>query len=231
MYLLGYDIGSSSVKAALLDADTGVCVASASSPDDEMAIEALHRGYAEQHPELWWRHLVRATAAVIEAGSVSPEVLRPAIIWCDSRAVSHGQEALESLGRDYCQRHLLNSPGNFTASKLAWVRAQEPDTFARAHKMLLPGDWVAMRMTGAMTTTVPGLSEGILWDFLDNEVSAPLLRHFELDSELIPDVVPTFGRQGELTAAAAAELGLEAGLPVSYRAGDQPNNALQQVCR
>ncbi len=248
MYLLGYDIGSSSVKAALLEADSGACVASASSPADEMAIDAPCPGYAEQHPELWWRHLVRATAAVLEAAAVRPdrvgavgiayqmhglvlvdehtEVLRPAIIWCDSRAVSLGDDALDSIGPDYCQRHLLNSPGNFTASKLAWVKAHEPDTFARAHKMLFPGDWVAMRMTGTIATTVPGLSEGILWDFVDHQVSMPLLRHFELDASLLPEVVPTFGVQGRVTAAAASELGLQAGTPVSYRGGDQPNNAL-----
>jgi xylulokinase len=248
MYLLGYDVGSSSVKAALLEADTGTCVGSASSPADEMAIEAPCPGYAEQHPELWWRHLVRATAAVLKATSVRAdhvraigiayqmhglvlvdehgEVLRPAIIWCDSRAVPLGEDALESLGFDYCQRHLLNSPGNFTASKLAWVKASEPSTFARVDKMMLPGDWIAMRMTGTIATTVSGLSEGMLWDFVGDQISAPLLRHFELNESLLPDVVPTFGPQGSLTRAAASELGLEAGIPVSYRAGDQPNNAL-----
>ena len=248
MYLLGYDVGSSSVKAALLEADTGACVASASSPADEMAIDATRPGYAEQHPELWWRHLVRATAAVLEGAAVRADhvgaigiayqmhglvlvneqgaVLRPAIIWCDSRAVTLGEDALESLGFDYCQRYLLNSPGNFTASKLAWVKAYEPDIFARVYKMMLPGDWIAMRMTGAISTTVSGLSEGILWDFVNDQISSPLLRHFELDDSLLPDVVPTFGAQGSLTRAAASELGLEAGVPVSYRAGDQPNNAL-----
>lgn len=248
MYLLGYDVGSSSVKAALLDADTGLCIASASSPAGEMAIDAPRPGYAEQHPQLWWGHLVRATAMLLETASVPNEqigaigvsyqmhglvlvdergeLLRPAIIWCDSRAVPLGEDALESLGFDYCQRHLLNSPGNFTASKLAWVKAFEPDTFGRVHKMMLPGDWVAMRLTGAIATTVPGLSEGILWDFADDQVAAPLLRHFELDESLLPDLVPTFGPQGSLTRPAAAELGLAAGIPVSYRAGDQPNNAL-----
>ncbi len=248
MVLLGYDIGSSSVKAALLDAESGTCLASASSPDDEMEIEAPQPGYAEQHPERWWHHLVRATTAVLEAAAVPAgeisaigvayqmhglvlvdeqgEVLRPAIIWCDSRAVPVGTTALEALGFEYCQRHLLNSPGNFTASKLAWVRDHEPDILGRASKMMLPGDWIAMRMTGTVATTVPGLSEGILWDFVDNDVAAPVLRHFELDEALLPDLVPTFGPQGTLTAAAAAELGLQAGTPICYRAGDQPNNAL-----
>lgn len=246
-HLLGFDLGSSSVKVTLLNAATGKAVASANSPSTEMDINSPHKGWAEQHPDLWWQHAVAATRQVMKASSVSPssiagigisyqmhglvvvdknhEVLRPSIIWCDSRAVETGDKAFEALGDSYCLNHLLNSPGNFTASKLKWVQDQEPELYSRIHKFMLPGDYLAMRLTGDLRTTVSGLSEGIFWDFKSNDISEALLKHYGIDRSLIPDLVPTFGFQGAVTTAAAAELGLSPGIPVAYRAGDQPNNA------
>lgn len=248
MYLLGYDIGSSSVKASLVNAETGVCIASAFYPKVEAEIIAVQPGWAEQKPEMWWQNLKLATAAVMEQSAVSAEqiaaigisyqmhglvcvdkdlqVLRPAIIWCDSRAVGYGQKALETLGESVCLSHLLNSPGNFTASKLAWVKENEPDIYARIYKIMLPGDYIAMRMTGEVCTTVSGLSEGMFWDFKNNRVADFLMEYYGFDKSLIPDIRPTFSEQGRMTAAVAEELGLRAGIPVTYRAGDQPNNAL-----
>ncbi len=248
MYLLGYDIGSSSVKASLVNAETGVCVASAFYPKVEAEIIAVQPGWAEQKPEMWWQNLKLATAAVMEQSAVSAEqiaaigisyqmhglvcvdkdlqVLRPAIIWCDSRAVGYGQKALETLGESVCLSYLLNSPGNFTASKLAWVKENEPDIYARIYKIMLPGDYIAMRMTGEVCTTVSGLSEGMFWDFKNNCVADFLMEYYGFDKSLIPDIRPTFSEQGRMTAAVAEELGLRAGIPVTYRAGDQPNNAL-----
>ena len=248
MYLLGYDIGSSSVKASLVNAETGVCVASAFYPKVEAEIIAVQPGWAEQKPEMWWQNLKLATAAVMEQSAVSAEqiaaigisyqmhglvcvdkdlqVLRPAIIWCDSRAVGYGQKALETLGESVCLSHLLNSPGNFTASKLAWVKENEPDIYARIYKIMLPGDYIAMRMTGEVCTTVSGLSEGMFWDFKNNCVADFLMEYYGFDKSLIPDIRPTFSEQGRMTAAVAEELGLRAGIPVTYRAGDQPNKAL-----
>lgn len=248
MYLLGYDIGSSSVKASLVNAETGVCIASAFYPKVEAEIIAVQPGWAEQKPEMWWQNLKLATAAVMEQSAVSAEqiaaigisyqmhglvcvdkdlqVLRPAIIWCDSRAVGYGQKALETLGESVCLSHLLNSPGNFTASKLAWVKENEPDVYARIYKIMLPGDYIAMRMTGEVCTTVSGLSEGMFWDFKNNCVADFLMEYYGFDKSLIPDIRPTFSEQGRMTAAVAEELGLRAGIPVTYRAGDQPNNAL-----
>ena len=248
MYLLGYDIGSSSVKASLVNAETGVCIASAFYPKVEAEIIAVQPGWAEQKPEMWWQNLKLATAAVMEQSAVSAEqiaaigisyqmhglvcvdkdlqVLRPAIIWCDSRAVGYGQKALETLGESVCLSPLLNSPGNFTASKLAWVKENEPDIYARIYKIMLPGDYIAMRMTGEVCTTVSGLSEGMFWDFKNNRVADFLMEYYGFDKSLIPDIRPTFSEQGRMTAAVAEELGLRAGIPVTYRAGDQPNNAL-----
>ena len=249
MFLLGYDIGSSSVKASLVEAQTGKCIAQDFFPKQEAPIIAHKQGWAEQDPAMWWENLRLATASVLEqAGNISRKdikaiglsyqmhglvcvdkdmnVLRPSIIWCDSRAVPYGEKALAALGKDYCLEHLLNSPGNFTAAKLAWVKENEPELFGRIWKIMLPGDYIAMRLTETTCTTVSGLSEGIFWDFVKNEPSAPLLDYFGFDERVLPTVAPSFGTQGLLCGKAADALGLPAGIPVSYRAGDQPNNAL-----
>lgn len=247
MYFIGYDIGSSSIKAALLDADSGRCVASATSPSREMPMQVLHNNWAEQDPERWWQEVVNATALLRQQFSFDPamvkgigiayqmhglvcvdkalEVLRPSIIWCDSRAVEIGNNAFAALGDKYCLSHLLNSPGNFTASKLRWIYENEPHIYERIHKIMLPGDFIAMKLTGEVATTVSGLSEGTFWDFAENKVSKTLLDHYQISESLLAPVVPTFGTQGQLTAGAAAVLQLAAGTPVTYRAGDQPNNA------
>ncbi len=246
-YLLGLDIGSSFVKASLLDAACGRAVAAASAPASEMTIAAPQPGWAEQDPQEWWRHGVTATREVLaRAGAPGSAVagigisyqmhglvlvdrrgqpLRPSIIWCDSRAVSIGEAAFERIGRLTCLARVLNSPGNFTAAKLAWVRENEPDVFAAADKAMLPGDYIAFRLTGRVATTASGLSEGVLWDFLDRRASADVLEALELPDRLLPELVPTFGEQGVVSPEAAAETGLAAGTPVAYRAGDQPNNA------
>ena len=248
MFLLGYDIGSSSVKASLVDAQSGQCVASAFYPKSEAPIKAVQAGWAEQAPDAWWQYLKDATADVlaqshadkadIKAIGISYQMhglvcvdkdlkpLRDAIIWCDSRAVPYGQRAFEALGSERCLSHLLNSPGNFTASKLAWVRENEPDLFAKIYKVMLPGDYIAARLSGTAATTVSGLSEGIMWDFVEDKPAQFLLDYFGIPADMLADRVPTFGLQGEVNAAAAAELGLAEGTPITYRAGDQPNNAL-----
>ena len=248
MYLLGYDIGSSSVKASLVDAQTGKCVSSAFYPKSEAAIIAVKPGWAEQEPSSWWENLKLATADVLSASGADPvdikaigisyqmhglvcvdkdgNVLRPSIIWCDSRAVPYGQKAFDAIGHEVCLSHLLNSPGNFTASKLAWVKENEPELYSKIHKIMLPGDYIAMKLTGDICTTVSGLSEGMLWDFAEKAPAQLLLDHYGIDRSLIADIKPTFSEQGRVTAAAAAELGLAEGTPVTYRAGDQPNNAL-----
>ena len=247
MYLLGYDIGSSSVKAALVETQTGRIAASAFYPKQEMPIKAKQPGWAEQDPEMWWTNLRLATADVlnqatakgddVEAIGISYQMhglvivdkagnpLRPSIIWCDSRAVPYGERAMEQLGSDYCLGHLLNSPGNFTASKLAWVKENEPDIFNKVFRFMLPGDYIAMRLTGEMNTTLSGLSEGILWDFKENSIANELIDLYGINPTTPCDLVNTFGWQGQVRADVAQELGLRAGTPVTYRAGDQPNNA------
>lgn len=246
MYLLGYDVGSSSVKASLVDVESGECVASAFYPKHENTIISRKAGWAEQDPQSWWDNLKLATSDVL--GQARPDkvaaigisyqmhglvcvdkdgnLLRDSIIWCDSRAVPYGDAAFKALGEEKCLGHLLNSPGNFTAAKLAWVKENEPEVFYRIDKIMLPGDYIAFRMTGDACTTVGGLSEGMFWDFKENRPASFLMDWFGFEERIIPRIVPTFSEQGRLNASAAAELGLEKGIPVTYRAGDQPNNAL-----
>jgi len=248
MFLLGYDVGSSSIKAVLLDASSGVPAASAASPEEaELDIQAPRPGWAEQHPAVWWEHLRAATSRVLARSGVPPrriralgicyqmhglvvvdrnlEVLRPAILWCDGRSVEIGRRALREIGEAACLGRTLNGPGNFTASKLRWVMENEPRLFRRIHKFMLPGDYVAMRMTGEARTTPSGLSEGILWDFQEGRLATGILEHYGIPVDLVPEVVPCFSEQGGLCRRAADELGLSLGTPVTYRAGDQPNNA------
>ena len=203
-YLLGFDVGSSSVKASLVNADTGKCVATAFYPEKEAPIMAVKAGWAEQDPQMWWENAK----------------LRLKKIMAD------GEKAFRDLGAEQCLGHLLNSPGNFTAAKLAWVKENEPDIYEKIYKVMLPGDYIAMRLSGVANTTVSGLSEGMLWDFKNNRVADFLTKYYGFDESIISDIVPTFSIQSEVSAEAAAETGLEAGTPITYRAGDQPNNAL-----
>lgn len=247
MFLIGYDIGSSSIKAALLDAATGRCLAASTGSAGELVMNVPRSGWAEQDPEMWWQEVIKATRALREQYAFDPaavkgigiayqmhglvcvdenlQALRPSIIWCDSRAVAIGDKAAQDLGSAYTLPHLLNSPGNFTASKLKWVQENEPALYARIKYIMLPGDFIAMRLTGQPATTLSGLSEGIFWDFAGQQVSQRLLDYYNIDRGLLSPVVPTFGEQGRVTDKAAELLGLRAGIPVTYRAGDQPNNA------
>ena len=247
-YLLGLDVGSSSVKASIVDAATGVVAADAHYPESEAPITAVKAGWAEQDPQMWWDNAKRSLADIMKRTGATADdvvaigisyqmhglvcvdkdknVLRPSIIWCDSRAVGYGEKAFSELGADRCLGHLLNSPGNFTLAKLAWVKDNEPELYSKIYKVMLPGDYIAMKLTGDITTTIEGLSEGIAWDFKDKKTAKFLLDYSGFDESLLPEVVPTFSVQGRVTAAAAEELGLKEGTPVSYRAGDQPNNAV-----
>ena len=244
---IGYDIGSSFVKAALVDVETGRPIARARVPEAEISIDALQIGWAEQDPNLWWQYLCDATKkllsdAQIKADQISSigisyqmhglvlvdqelNPLRKSIIWCDSRATPYGEGAFEKLGATYCKEHLLNSPGNFTASKLAWVIENEPELYQKAFKLMLPGDFLSAKLTGEPQTTITGLSEGIFWDFKTDQPSEALFDHYQIDQNLIPEIVSNFTVQATVSDAGAKATGLKAGTPITYRAGDQPNNA------
>ncbi|HEX5024999.1 MAG TPA: FGGY family carbohydrate kinase, partial [Agriterribacter sp.] len=248
MLLLGIDVGTSSVKVSVINASDTHVIASAQYPETEADIISQHPGWAEQHPESWWQYTMQAIQKLNATGKYDPKniaavgiayqmhglvivdknkkILRPSIIWCDSRAVETGNKAFDEMGAAYCQQHLLNSPGNFTASKLAWVKQHEPDIFEKVDKMMLPGDFIAMQLTGEITTSPSALSEGILWDFQSNMVADKVMHYFGFPHTVIPPIQPAFSVHGAITNAAADTLGLTAGTPVTYKAGDQPNNAL-----
>jgi len=247
MITIGYDVGSSSLKASLYNAATGKALAQSTYPKDEMKILSPKPGWAEQEPETWWEALKAATCEILSSTNVKPadikaigisyqmhglvlvdkdlNVLRPSIIWCDSRAVEIGNTAFRELGEEKCLSTLLNSPGNFTASKLKWVQQNEPELYSRIYKMMLPGDYIAMKLSGEVNTTSEGLSEGILWDFDKDTPAAFLTDYYGIDPALLPEIKPIFGCQGKLSQKASEEIGLVEGIPVTYRAGDQPNNA------
>ena len=247
-YLLGFDVGSSSVKASLVDVESGEIASSAFYPEKEAPIMAVKAGWAEQDPQMWWENAKLSLKKVMnETGAKGEDilaigisyqmhglvcvdkahkVLRPSIIWCDSRAVPYGERAFRDLGAELCLGHLLNSPGNFTAAKLAWVKENEPALFDRIDKIMLPGDYIAMKLSGEVKTTISGLSEGMLWDFKTKKPAKFLLDYFGFDENMLADIVPTFAIQSVVSKEAAADLGLKEGTPISYRAGDQPNNAV-----
>ena len=248
MYYIGYDIGSSSVKVALTEAATGKKIIVLNEPQNEMEIVSLHSDWAEQDPEIWWQHICTATKRAIREANIEASKikgigisyqmhglvivdnkcnpLRNAIIWCDSRAVEIGDKAFAEIGKEKCAEHLLNSPGNFTASKLKWVTDNEPEIYNQVYKYMLPGDYIAYKLTGDVTTTKNGLSEGMLWDYKENKVANWLLDYYGIDQSMTPTIVENFTNQGVLNEKGAKESGLPVGIPVVYRAGDQPNNAL-----
>ena len=249
MLLLGIDIGTSSIKVSVVDADTQACIAASRYPDDdENGILSVLPGWAEQAPDMWWEQVELAILKLTAEASFKTRdigaigiayqmhglvvvdqdgnALRNSIIWCDSRAVGIGEEAFAKIGEQHALAHLLNSPGNFTASKWAWVKANEPETYAKAHKIMLPGDYVAMKLTGIATTSISALSEGVFWDFKNNRISQDITGHFGFDERIFPEIRPLFGEHGTLRKDVAAKLGLKPGIPVCYKAGDQPNNAL-----
>lgn len=247
-YLLGFDVGSSSVKASLVDAETGQMAATAFFPEKEAPIKAVKAGWAEQDPEMWWMNAKLSLKKIMaDAGAAGEDIkaigisyqmhglvcvdknhnaLRDSIIWCDSRAVPYGERAFNDLGSEKCLGRLLNSPGNFTAAKLAWVKENEPEVFDKIYKVMLPGDYIAMKLSGEINTTISGLSEGMMWDFKEKRPAKFLFDYFGFSEDVIASIVPTCAVQSEVSAAAAAETGLKEGTPISYRAGDQPNNAL-----
>lgn len=247
-YLLGFDVGSSSVKASLTDVDNGEIAASAFFPEHEAPIMAVKAGWAEQDPNMWWENAKRSLQKIMaETGAKGEDilaigisyqmhglvcvdkqqqVLRPSIIWCDSRAVPYGEDAFHNIGEDTCLSKLLNSPGNFTASKLAWVKENEPEIYDKIDKIMLPGDYIAMKLSGEVKTTISGLSEGMMWDFAAKRPAKFLLDYFGFSEDILPEIAPTFSVQSYVSKAAADELGFKEGTPISYRAGDQPNNAV-----
>ena len=248
MYSIGFDIGSSSVKAALVEKDTGKVISVVKKPDDEMTIKSLNNGWAEQDPFLWWEYVCQSSKELIKKTGANPndiltigiayqmhglvivdenlKPLRDSIIWCDSRAVEIGEKAFNELGESHCKEYLYNSPANFTASKLKWVMENEPEIYKKIYKFMLPGDFIALMFSGTIQSTPSGLSEGILWDFKNQSIANSVLEKYKISNKLVPEIVPTFSVQALVNENGAKSSGLAVGTKITYRAGDQPNNAL-----
>jgi xylulokinase len=248
MLLLGIDLGTSSIKVSVIDSQTQQCLCTVQYPETETAIIAEHPGWAEQSPDTWWENVQQAiikanSTGLYDSKSVGAigiayqmhglvlvnrehKVLRNSIIWCDSRAVEIGNSAFQTIGQEKCLGNLLNSPGNFTASKLAWVKKNEPEIFEKIYKVMLPGDFLGMKLSGEINSSVSSLSEGVFWDFKRNELSKEVFNYFGFPEDIFPEIQPVFSDHGRLTSEIAARLSLKPGIPVSYKAGDQPNNAL-----
>lgn len=248
MLLLGIDVGTSSIKVSVVDSQTQLSIASTNYPDVESEITVKNTGWAEQDPEMWWDHVKSAILKLNKLSKFNPldigaigiayqmhglvlidkdqKVLRDSIIWCDSRAVAIGNKAFDEIGRERCLNHTLNSPANFTASKLAWVKENEPAIFKQIHQIMLPGDFIAMKLTGESTTSISALSEGVFWDFKENQLSEDVLNHYGFDKSIFPPIHDVFSAHGTVGKDIAELLSLREGIPVSYKSGDQPNNAL-----
>lgn len=248
MLLLGIDIGTSSIKVAIVDATSSKTLITVQYPDVETPINSIQPNWAEQDPEMWWEHVQQAILKAHATKKYNPldiqsigiayqmhglvivdkhqKVLRDSIIWCDSRAVEIGNKAFKNIGEKKCLSHLLNAPGNFTASKLAWVKENEPAIFEKIDKIMLPGDFISMKLTGSITTSIAALSEGIFWDFNNKTISKDILDYFGFNESIFPQVQDVFSTHGLLHSQSATLLGLKEGTPITYKAGDQPNNAL-----
>ena len=248
MLLLGIDIGTSSIKVAVVDANTQQMTVTVQYPETETPITSLQNGWAEQSPEMWWQHVQKAILKANATGKYNPKdiaaigiayqmhglvcvdkeqnVLRDSIIWCDSRAVPYGNKAFAAIGEEKCLSHLLNSPGNFTASKLAWVKENEPHIYEQIDKIMLPGDFIAMKLTGTITTSASALSEGVFWDFKSQELSKDVMKYYGFSTNIIPEIKDVFTEHGLLSKEIAEQLSFSANIPITYKAGDQPNNAL-----
>ena len=248
MFNIGLDIGTSFVKVALTEINSGKAIDLISYPEKEQDIISIKNGWAEQDPNVWWQNSCEAIRLLINRNNINPvnikgvgvsyqmhglvmvdssgKCLRNSIIWCDDRAVDIGKKAYYDLGNQFCVENLLNSPANFTASKLKWIKDNESELFSKIYKIMLPGDYIAYKLSGKINTTKSGLSEGIFWDYKKDKISTELLNYYGIKESIFPEIVPSFGYQCCVDEKGANDTGLTPNTPINYRAGDQPNNAL-----
>lgn len=246
MKFLGIDVGTGGSRAVVID-EAGQVVTSATIEHAPFA--SPQTGWAEQDPGDWWRASSAAVRAVLANGKVRTEeiasigltgqmhgavlldehdeVLRPAIIWCDVRTDPQCREITQRVGAEQLIQLVLNPAlAGFTLPKLMWVREVEPDLWTRVRSVLLPKDYVRLKLTGDRATDVADASGTLLLDVRGRKWSQEMLAHANLDEKLLPHVYESQEVTGSVSAAGAEATGLLVGTPVVAGAGDQAAGAI-----
>ncbi len=244
--LAGIDVGTSGLKAIAVDAATGAVVASSSQG---YPLSTPRPGWAEQDPEDFWTAACEAARALVHAlgprardvrgvgltGQMHSSVLldealavvRPAILWCDTRTTAECEAIRARLGDDGLRRTVGNRAlEGFTLPKLLWVRAHEPDAWARTRHVLMPKDFVGLRLTGELGADASDASGTLAFDPARRAWSDEVLAAFDVPASSFPEVGEAPSVLGRLTAAAAEATGLPAGIPVARGAADNAAGAV-----
>jgi len=243
-YLIGIDASTTATKALLID-DRGEIVAVAATEYD---FQTPHPLWSEQDPALWWDGAVASVRRVLAESGIDPaavvgvgltgqmhglvlvdaagQVLRPSILWNDQRTASQCDEIRARLGKS----ELVRITGNdaltgFTAPKILWVQENEPDVYARIHKILLPKDYVRYRLTGDFATDRAGAGGTLLVELATRDWSPTVVEALGLRPEWLPPTHEGTQITGVVSAAAAEATGLRAGTPVVGGGGDQAAQA------
>ncbi len=245
MHFLGIDIGTGGSRAVVIDT-AGSVIASATA--EHAAFASPQIGWAEQDPRDWWRASCEAIRSVLSGGVAAEsiaavgfsgqmhgsvflderdEVIRPALLWCDQRTEKQCNEITEKVGRKKLIE-LVSNPAitGFTLPKLLWLRENEPENWAKVRTVLLPKDYVRLRLSGDKASDVADSSGTLLFDVRGRRWSGEMLDLMELDASLMPTVYESTEITGRISAAGAEETGLIAGTPVVAGAGDNAAGAI-----
>jgi xylulokinase len=244
MNFLGIDIGTGGSRAVVID-EAGQILASATVGHEEFASPEI--GWAEQNPDDWWRASAAAVRAVLETvsadtiaavsfsgqmhGSVfldeGDRVVRPALLWCDQRTEKQCREITEKIGKERLIE-LVSNPAvtGFTLPKILWLRENEPQQFEKVRAVLLPKDYIRLRLSGDKASDVADSSGTLLFDVQNRKWSDEMLAAFALDKGLFPKVYESTEVTGKVSAEGARETGLIEGTPVVAGAGDNAAGAI-----
>jgi xylulokinase len=246
MKLLGIDIGTGGTRVVLLDGD-GRVVSSATSAHPPFA--SPHAGWAEQNPDDWWASVCSAIPECLERGKTAGgaiscigltgqmhglvlldrggSVLRPSIIWCDQRTEVECREITEKIGAARLIE-LTSNPAltNFTLPKILWVQKSQPEIWARAGTILLPKDYIRLRLSGSRATDVADASGTLLFDVANRQWSRAMMEAYRLNIDQLPTVFESCEISGHVSEEGARATGLRTGIPIIAGAGDQAAGAV-----
>jgi xylulokinase len=246
MYWLGIDVGTGGTRALLVDEKGKVRHTFTAAHEDIQMERPL---WAEQHPENWWEAAQKAIRGVIAASGVSGKsvqgvglsgqmhglvlldesdrVIRPALIWCDQRSQAQVDALNASIGKETVLACIANPVlTGFTLPKLLWVRDNEPELFAHVRKILLPKDYLRLRLTGEYASDVSDASGTALFDVVGRRWSKEFAERLELSTKILPTVFESHEICGKVSKEGAASTGLSEGTPVVAGAGDQAASAV-----